>query len=189
MSTDLKDKVVTITGAASGIGLATAKLLAARGAKVSLADISGPQLEEVVANIQKAGGSATFKVVDVRNRKEVEDWIEHTLNHYGQKLDGAVNLAGVNPKQATIAGIEDIDQDDWDHVLGVNINGTLNCLRAQLKIMSPHASIVNASSVWGIRAIAKNGAYVTSKHAVIGLTKAASAEAAEKGVRVNAIAP
>jgi NAD(P)-dependent dehydrogenase (short-subunit alcohol dehydrogenase family) len=189
MSTDFQGKVITIAGAASGIGLETAKILAARGAKVSLADISGPALEEAVASIQNAGGAVTSKVVDVRNREEVEAWIEHTIKHYNQKLDGAVNLAGVLPKQAMIAGIEDIDQEDWDRVLSVNINGTLNCLRAELKVMSTKSSIVNAASVGGIKGMAKNGAYVTSKHAVVGLTRAASAEGAEKGIRVNAIAP
>ncbi|RAO72578.1 uncharacterized protein BHQ10_008590 [Talaromyces amestolkiae] len=189
MSTEFQGKVIAITGAASGIGLETAKLLAARGAKVSLADISGPALEEAVASIQNAGGAATSKVVDVGNREEVEAWITHTVNHYNQKLDGAVNLAGVLPKQAMIAGIEDIDQEDWDRVLGVNINGTLNCLRAELKVMSSKSSIVNAASVGGIKGMVKNGAYVTSKHAVVGLTRAAAAEGAEKGIRVNAIAP
>lgn len=189
MSTEFQGKVIAITGAASGIGLETAKLLAARGAKVSLADISGPALEEAVASIQNAGGSATSKVVDVRIQEEVEAWITHTVDHYNQKLDGAVNLAGVLPKQAMIAGIEDIDQEDWDRVLGVNINGTLNCLRAEIKVMSSKSSIVNAASVGGLKGMVKNGAYVTSKHAVVGLTRAAAAEGAEKGIRVNAIAP
>lgn len=189
MSTNFEEKIIAIAGAASGIGLETAKLLAARGAKLSLADISGPALEEAVANIRNVGGTVTSKVVDVRNREEVEGWIAHTIDHYKQKLDGAVNLAGVLPKQAMIANIEDIDQEDWDRVLGVNINGTLNCLRAELKFMSSKSSIVNAASVGGIKGMVKNGAYVTSKHAVVGLTKAAAAEVAEKGIRVNAIAP
>jgi NAD(P)-dependent dehydrogenase (short-subunit alcohol dehydrogenase family) len=190
MSNNFKDKVIAITGGASGIGLQTATILAARGAKVSIADISAEGLASAVASITASGGTIMSTAVDVRDRLAVEAWIGATVSAYGP-LDGAVNLAGVLPAQAMQANIEDIDDEDWNRVMGVNVGGTLNCLRAELKagVLRDGGSVVNAASVGGVKAMSKNGAYVASKHAVVGLTRAASAEHAERGVRVNAIAP
>ena len=190
MSHLFNDKVIAITGGASGIGLETAKLLASRGAKLSLADVSEENLEAAVLAIEASSGpgSVISTTLDVRNREAVEKWIAETVSTFG-KINGAANLAGVLPRQALQANIEEIDDDDFERVMGINVTGTLNCLRAELKVMAAGASVVNAASVGGLKSMRKNGAYVTSKHAVVGLTKAASAEAAEKGVRVNAIAP
>jgi len=124
----MKDKVVVITGAASGIGLETAKLLAFKGAKVSLADVQEGPLRKVVDDIKNSGGTASGTVVDVRERKQVEAWIDATVKEFG-KLDGAANIAGVIGKGIGIRGIEQIEDDDWDFVLGINTKGVLNCLR------------------------------------------------------------
>lgn len=88
-----------------------------------------------------------------------------------------------------IANIEDIENDDWNFILGVNLNGVLNCRRAEIKPMKENGSIVNASSIAGIIGMEKNGAYIVSKHAVVGLTTASAKELGTKGLRVNAITP
>ena len=188
MSNNLQGKIIALTGGASGIGLETSKILASRGAKVSIADLQDDMLKEAENAIETAGGTVTATVVDVRDRKQVEAWISKTVETYG-KLDGAVNIAGVNGRQNGIANVEDIEDDDWDFVLGVNLIGVLNCMRAEINAMKEHGSIVNASSVAGIIGMPKNGAYVASKHAVIGLTRVSAKELGERGIRVNAIAP
>jgi NAD(P)-dependent dehydrogenase (short-subunit alcohol dehydrogenase family) len=123
----MSGKVIVITGAASGIGLETAKLLASKGAKVSLADVQEKALDQVVADIKAAGGEAFGTIVDIRKRDQVEDWIKKTVDTYGQ-LDGAANIAGVIGKLG-VDELQDTQDDDWDFVMGVNANGTLNCLR------------------------------------------------------------
>ncbi|KAK5942333.1 putative secondary metabolism biosynthetic enzyme [Knufia obscura] len=188
MSHLFANKVIAITGAASGIGLETAKLLSSRGAKLSLADVSEGPLQEVCASIESAGGTVIHSVLDVRDRIEVEDWITKTVDTYG-RLDGAVNLAGVQPKQVGRAKLQEVDDGDFNRVLDVNVKGTLNCLRAQLKVMVRGAAIVNAASIFGLRGMKMNTAYVVSKHAIVGLTRAAAVENADKGIRVNAVAP
>lgn len=98
---EFTNKVIVITGAASGMGLETAKLLASKGAKVSLADVQEEALNEAVSKIKSAGGTAMGNVVDVRNRHQVEAWISKTVSEFG-KLDGAANLAGVIGKHINI---------------------------------------------------------------------------------------
>ncbi|RDW77730.1 NAD(P)-binding Rossmann-fold containing protein [Coleophoma cylindrospora] len=188
MSNNLQGKVIALTGGASGLGLAGSKMLAARGAKVSIADMQEGALQEAVKDIEAAGGTAMGTVVDVRDRKQVEDWISKTVEKYG-KLDGAVNLAGVIGKQIGLANIEDIEDDDWKFIIDINLNGVLNCMRAEIKAMNDKGSIVNASSIAGIIGMEKNGAYIASKHAVVGLTRASAKELGPRGIRVNAIAP
>ena len=194
MSTNFEGKVIAITGAASGMGLATAKMLASRGAIVSLGDMNESLLQTTAKDIISAGGHAFATTLDVRNRSAVESWIFETVKREG-KLDGAVNLAGVAGKQIGVATIEDIEDDAWDFVIDVNLRGVLNCMRAEIKAMgNPKeggrgASIVNASSVAGIIGMPKNGAYIASKHAVVGLTRAAAKECGPRAIRVNAIAP
>ncbi|KAH8601603.1 hypothetical protein B0O99DRAFT_500843 [Bisporella sp. PMI_857] len=191
MSTLFEGKVIALTGGASGIGLETSKMLALRGATVAIADIQQSALASAVQEIESAGGKASGTVLNVRDRAAVESWIASTVSRYG-KLDGAVNLAGVIGKQIGIANVEDIDDAEWDFILGVNMNGVLNCMRAEIKEMTKAGkggSIVNASSIAGIKGLARNGAYIASKHAVVGLTRAAAVECAVRAIRVNAIAP
>ena len=121
----------------------------------------------------------------------MESWINSTVEKHG-KLDGAVNLAGVIGNQIGIANVEDIEDDDWDFILGVNLNGALNCMRAEIQALTKigrRGSIVNAASIAGIKGLEKNGAYIASKHAVVGLTRASAKECGERRIRVNAIAP
>ena len=129
----LSGKVVVLTGAASGMGLETAKLLGSKGVKLSIADVQEGPLREVAAEIEKAGGTVLATVVNVTDRKQVEDWIKATVEKFG-KIDGAANLAGVIGKQNNIAPLHEIDDADWDFVFGVNTKGLLNCLRAQIPV-------------------------------------------------------
>lgn len=184
----LKDKVIVITGAASGMGLETAKLLASKGAKISMADVQEGLLKEAAADIEKAGGQVMYTVVDVRNRKQVEDWIKSAAEKFG-KLDGAANLAGVIGKSINLTPIQDLDDEDWDFVMGVNAKGVLNCMRAQVPYFNDNGSIVNAASVAGVIGFANNASYVASKHVVVGLTKCVAKELGPRQIRVNCFCP
>ncbi|KAJ0167255.1 Levodione reductase [Colletotrichum tanaceti] len=172
-----RDKVIAVTGAASGIGLATAHLLASRGARLSLADINEQGLRDVQSDIRTRHAEAEIVIsaVDVTNYDQVEKWTASTVEHFG-RLDGAANLAGVIPKSAGTKGLADQDLDEWEFVMGVNLTGVMHCLKAQLSVMRDDGSIVNASSIAGLQGRPNNGAYTASKHAILGLTRTAAKE-------------
>ena len=186
----LKDKVIVITGAASGIGLETARLFASKGAKLSLADVQTARLEELHSELKASHPSAQVMIttVDVSQRAQVESWISETVNAYG-KLDGCANLAGVIGKQSNVVPIENVDDDDWDFIYGVNVIGLRNCLRAQVPHMNEGGSIVNASSILGLIGAPNNLAYASSKHAVVGMTRVAAKELGPRKIRCNCFCP
>lgn len=185
----MNGRVVAITGGASGIGLATAMLLAERGAQLSLADLQTKPLQDVATDIEaRYGVRPMIYTLDVRDAQAVEDWITQTVEKFGH-LDGAANLAGVIPKSIGLKGVADQDLEEWNTVIGVNLTGLMLCMRAQLKAISPGGSIVNASSIAGLVGRANNASYTASKHGVIGLTMAAAKEVGANNVRVNAICP
>jgi NAD(P)-dependent dehydrogenase (short-subunit alcohol dehydrogenase family) len=190
MSLPFSDKVIAITGAASGIALATAKLLAKRGAKLSLADIQVAALEKAKAEIEAEtpGAEVLISVVDVSKYDQVDAWTKATIQKFG-KLTGAANLAGVIPKSIGVTPLSEQSFDDWEFVMGVNSTGVMHCLRSQLGAIADGGSIVNASSIAGTTGRANNAAYSASKHAVLGLTRSAAKEVGVRGVRVNAICP
>ncbi|KAH8650069.1 ABA4 protein [Xylariales sp. PMI_506] len=189
MATQFSGKVIALTGAASGIGLATAHLLASRGAKLSLADVQKDALERAQAEIQaQHQAEVLIFPVDVRKYADVQEWTDATVKHFG-RLDGAANLAGVIPKSIGLKGLAEQDFDDWSFVMDVNCTGVMHCLRAQLGAIADDGSIVNASSIAGTTGRANNTAYSASKHAVLGMTRSAAKEAGSRGVRVNAICP
>ena len=185
--TSLEGRVIAVTGAASGIGFATARLLASRGASISVADIRQEALDAAVADFKKSDPNVKIhaKAVDVRKGREVGEWLDETVKHLGP-LNGAVNLAGVLSSGTQIA---DTTDEEWDSVMDVNVKGVFNCIRAELQRMDKDASIVSTSSVAGLQGAGGAAAYSTSKHAVIGLTRSAAKEAGAKNIRVNCIAP
>ncbi|KAF5521128.1 Levodione reductase [Colletotrichum aenigma] len=184
------NKVVAITGGASGIGLATAHLLAERGAKLSLADVQEKALQQAQSDIKCKYPESDVLIftVDVRNYEQVDKWITETVKHFG-KLDGAANLAGIIPNSIGLKGIDEQDFDEWDLILSVNLTGVMHCLKAQLRVIENTGAIVNASSIAGLIGRNKNASYVASKHGVMGLTRSAAKEVGPKGIRVNGICP
>ncbi|EXJ82876.1 hypothetical protein A1O3_06692 [Capronia epimyces CBS 606.96] len=192
----LAGKVVAVTGAASGMGLATAARLYAHGARLSVADINQEALSKAVDQIKaKATGGTSSgtpeiltTVVDVRQSKQVDAWIDKTVKHFG-RLDAAANIAGVLGKNFGVGDLTEIDDDEFDYITSVNFKGVFNCLRAELRVMEKGASVVNASSTTGLEGHPKNSVYSATKHAVVGLTKSAAGEVGARGIRVNCVAP
>ena len=181
-------KVIAITGGASGIGLATAKLLASRGAKVSIADLH--QDLENIANsvIEDSGNNQVIATkVDVRSTDSVSAWIDRTVQQFGQ-LDGAANVAGVF-KAFDDKTVADEDEKNWQFMMDVNLTGVMHCMRSEIPHIKQGGSVVNAASILATRGWAGAAAYSASKHGVVGLTKSAAKEVGKNGIRINCIAP
>ncbi|KAI9692703.1 MAG: hypothetical protein M1820_009454 [Bogoriella megaspora] len=186
----LKDKVIAITGATGGIGLATAHLLASHGAILSLADVSQEKLDALVSGLASNGTSSIGIALDVRKSSEVSSWITRTVSEFGC-LDGAANLAGVIGA-TDFKGVAEMEDANWDLIIGVNLTGVMYCMRAELTAMlkaGTKGAVVNAASLSGLRGRPGISAYVASKHGVVGLTKTAAREVGKQGVRVNAVCP
>ncbi|KAF5649062.1 ARG81-like transcription factor [Fusarium tjaetaba] len=179
--TSFEGKVIAVTGAGSGMGLATAKLLAERGATISLADINEEALKKAKASLP--GDKHIYQVVDVSESDSVNSWIKTTLDTFGG-LHGAVNMAGIIAEPVPLSEYSD---EVWDKMLAVNARGVFNCLRAELRAMSAGASIVSAASVFGQFGAPGHVAYCASKAAVIGLSRTAAKENAH--IRVNCVSP
>lgn len=185
----LKGKVIAITGAAGGIGFATAELLASRGANLSLADMDVEVLDRIGQEIRdKYKTEVLTTQVDVSKSRQVDEWIASTVKHLS-KLSGAVNLAGTLGKEFGLKTALEVTDEDFDFVMSINVRGVMACQRAQLRHIENGGSIVNAASVAGKMGMPHVLAYTASKHAVIGLTRVAAVESGYRKVRVNAIAP
>ena len=182
----MEGKVIAITGGASGIGLATAQLLASRGALLSLADINADALPKAVSSLASPEGKEHLSTtVHVEDSAAVNDWIQNTKSHFG-RLDGAANIAGVY--RDSMKGFTESTDEEWDFTMAVNAKGVFNCLRAELRAMEKGGSIVSAASVAGHIGMG-GGPYSASKFAVVGLTKTAARDGGGKGIRVNCVAP
>ena len=180
-------KVALVTGGASGIGAAVARSLAEKGASVVVTDINAEGAQAIADEITAAGGVAAAMRQDTAVESDSKAAVEFAVQTYGQ-LDLAVNNAGIG---GGIAPIAQSNPDDWRRTIDINLNGVYYGLRHQLEHMTARGtgSVVNVSSILGTNGQANSAAYVSAKHAVVGLTKTAALEVSPHGIRVNAVGP
>jgi NADP-dependent 3-hydroxy acid dehydrogenase YdfG len=179
------DKIIVITGAGSGIGRATAKLLASRGAKLVLGGRREAQLHAVASEIEGAGGEAIYRATDVTRRGDVEALVELAHHRYG-RLDVLVNNAGIGP----ISRFDALRVEDWDAMIDVNIKGVLYGIAAALPVFrrQGHGHIINVISTAGLKILPTMGVYAATKNAVRTITEALRQEAGPN-LRVTEISP
>ncbi|KAH7472984.1 hypothetical protein FOMA001_g12816 [Fusarium oxysporum f. sp. matthiolae] len=184
----LEGKVIAITGGAQGIGLATARLIASRGASVSILDNNPTTLKAVEEEFVTNKWPIHTFTADIRQADKVDSWIENAVKKFG-RLDGAVNAAGTVGKFHGQKQIALLDDEDWNLVMGVNVNGMMHSLRAQLRHIQSGGSIVNIASNLGSKGAPDCAPYATSKHAVIGLSMSAAHDYGSQGIRINVVSP
>lgn len=189
----VKDKVVIITGAGSGIGRETSVLFAKHGAKVVVTDIDEKAGRETVDEIIKVlgqdpdcEGDAFFTKLDISDREQTRHVVQEVLNRYG-KIDALINNAGIIQD----ALITRMTEDQWDKVIDIDLKGSFNCIQAVVDVMIGHGTgvIINVSSVVGLFGNIGQANYASAKAGLIGLTKTLAKELGRKGVRCNAVAP
>jgi NAD(P)-dependent dehydrogenase (short-subunit alcohol dehydrogenase family) len=181
MSGPLAGKVILVVGASAGIGAEAARVLGADGAKLMLVARSEGPLAKVAGEL-----GAAYAVGDVSKAADVAAFVRATVDRFG-RLDGAFN----NAAMGQAGRLDDVAEEDFDRIMAVNVKGTWLCMCEEVRAMRAHGSgsIVNVSSIGGLKGSSGMGAYQATKHAVIGLTRTAAHDNGPLGIRVNAVAP
>jgi NAD(P)-dependent dehydrogenase (short-subunit alcohol dehydrogenase family) len=187
MGHQFEGKAALVTGAASGIGRASALMFSREGAAVMVSDVDVRGGEQTVGMIKQKGGEARFLKTDVSRMAEVQEMVDQTILAFG-RLDYAHNNAGIIMPATPFT---ECSEATFNHVMAVNLNGVFLCMKYELIQMhkAGHGAIVNTASMAGLRALSQRPAYAASKHAVVGLTKAGALEFAKLGIRINAVCP
>ncbi len=188
MAGSLEGKCFLVTGGSTGIGKASSLAFAREGAKVIISDVNVDDGEKTARLVRDSGGEAVFIRADVSKASEVEGLINDAVETYG-RLDCAFNNAGI--AGAIGASTHEYPEEDWDRVMSINLKGVWYCMKYEIVQMLKQGggAIVNTASIWGLVGAEGAAAYIASKHAVVGLTRAAALEYAHQGIRINAVNP